>query len=340
MVILIKKGIWCMITTLHFAYTWCLYAGAALVGIALWYRIYRHKKPTYVFPLTHYFVEHHPRINRLLIQNIIRTLVLIGLVLLIARPQKIDEQSKVTVEGIDIILALDVSLSMQCFDDLRNEKSRLAIAKEEAINFIKKRDNDPIGLVLFGNQAISRCPVTLDKNVLEDIIKNYELNEVDGTGTVLSQGLITALNRLRKSEAKSKIIIMLTDGMPSENDLPPEYAISLATKYGVKIYTIGIGSAQGGFVRHPHTGQIVQVGTGLNQKLLDVIAKETGGKAFLATNQKDLQTIYNTIDALEKKEYETDVFKKYYDIFMPYLWILFAVMMTEFLLTTVVWCVL
>lgn len=328
-----------MLTTFHFAYTWFLYGGAALVCSALWYRIYYHKKPTYKFPLTHVFVEHRSRINRLLIQNAIRTIILVGLVLLIARPQKVDEQSKVMVEGIDIILVLDVSLSMQCFDDLKNEKSRLVIAREEAINFIKKRDNDPIGLVLFGNQAISRCPATLDKNVLEDIIKNYELGEIDGTGTVLTQGIITALNRLRKSEAKTKIIIMLTDGMPSENDLPPEYAISLAQKYGVKIYTIGIGGTQGGFVRHPHTGQIHQAGTGLNKHLLEKIADETGGRAFLATNQKDLQTIYDTIDTLEKKEYETDVYKKYYDIFMPFLWILFILMIAEFVVTTLVWCV-
>jgi Ca-activated chloride channel family protein len=330
-----------MITsTFHFAYTWFLYAGAILLCSALWYRVYRHKKPMYVFPLTHLFVENRPRINRLFIQNIIRSIILIGLVLLIARPQKIDEQSKVMVEGIDIMLVLDVSLSMQCFDDLRNEKSRLVIAQEEAINFIKKRDNDPIGLVLFGNQAVSRCPVTLDKNVLEDIIKHYELGEIDGTGTVLTQGIVTALNRLRKSEAKTKIIIMLTDGMPSENDLPYQYAISLAQKYGVKIYTIGIGGMEGGFIRHPQTGQIHQAGTGLNRELLEVLAKETGGRAFLATNQKDLQTIYDTIDTLEKKEYETDVYKKYYDIFMPFLLILFILMIAEFVVITVVWCVI
>ena len=329
-----------IISTFHFAYTWVLYAGAILLCSALWYRVYRHKKPMYVFPLTHLFVENRSRINRLFIQNVIRSIILVGLVLLIARPQKIDEQSKVMVEGIDIMLVLDVSLSMQCFDDLRNEKSRLVIAQEEAINFIKKRDNDPIGLVLFGNQAVSRCPATLDKNVLEDIIKHYELGEIDGTGTVLTQGIITALNRLRKSKAKTKIIIMLTDGMPSENDLPYQYAISLAQKYGVKIYTIGIGGMEGGFIRHPQTGQIHQAGTGLNRELLEVLANETGGRAFLATNQKDLQTIYDTIDTLEKKEYETDVYKKYYDIFMPFLWILFILMITEFVVITVVWCVI
>lgn len=328
-----------MVTTFHFAYTWCLYGGVVLLGLALFYRIYYHKKPTYLFPLTHCLVKQQNKINRSLLQNIIRMMVLVGLVLLIARPQRVDEQSKVMVEGIDIMLVLDVSLSMQCFDDLKNEKSRLSIAQEEGVNFIKKRDNDPIGIVLFGNQAISRCPATLDKNVLEDIIKNYQLGELDGTGTVLTQGIVTALNRLRKSEAKTKIIIMLTDGMPSENDLPPEYAISLAKKYGVKIYTIGIGGAQGGFVRHPQTGSIVRAGTGLNERLLQVIAQETGGRAFLATNQKDLQSIYDTIDALEKKEYETDVYKKYYDIFMPFLWILFILMIAEFGITTLVWCV-
>lgn len=329
-----------MTTAFHFAYMWVLYGGIILIAAAIWYRIYYHKQPTYLFPLTSYFVDQIKTFNRSFVYTTLRFLTLVGLVLLIARPQKIDQQSKVMVEGIDIMLVLDVSLSMQCFDDLKNEKSRLNIAKEEAIKFIKKRDNDPIGIVLFGNQAISRCPVTLDKNVLEDIIKNYELGEIDGTGTVLTQGIVTALNRLRKSDATTKIIIMLTDGMPSENDLPHDYAISLAKKYGVKIYTIGIGGAQGGFVRHPHNGSIVQVGSGLNQRLLKLIAQETGGRAFIATNQKDLQTIYDTIDTLEKKEYETDVYKKYYDIFMPFLWVVFIVMIAEFLITTVVWCVI
>lgn len=328
-----------MVTTFYFAYTWCLYTGIIIIGSALWYRVYRHKKPTYIFPLTHSLIIPQNKINRSFIQNCMRTLICIGLVLLIARPQKIDEQSKVMVEGIDIMLVLDVSLSMQFFDDLKTEKSRLAIAKEEAINFLKKRENDPIGIVFFGNQAISRCPATLDKTVLEDIIKNYELGEIDGTGTVLTQGIVTALNRLRKSDASSKVIIMLTDGMPSENDLPPEYAITLAKKYGVKIYTIGIGGSQGGFIRHPQTGSVIPARTGLNQHLLQVIAQETGGRAFLATNQKDLQTIYQRIDQLEKKEYETDVYKKYYDIFIPFLWILFILMSAEFVLTTLVWCI-
>lgn len=338
MIILIKK-VYYMTTSFHFAYTWILYVGSLLVAVSLWYRIYRYKKVTYVFSLTHALSSRSSFLNHSFIQNIIRTIVLMGLVLLIARPQKVDEHSKVMVEGIDIMLVLDVSLSMHCFDDPRNEKTRIAIAQEEAINFIKKRDNDPIGLVLFGNQAVSRCPATLDKNVLEDIIKNYELGEIDGQGTVLTQGIVTALNRLRKSDAKTKIIIMLTDGVPSDNDLPPEYAVELANKYGVKIYTIGIGGEYGGFMHHPQTGALVQLGTGLNKSLLDALAKKTGGKSFVATNQKELQTIYQTIDTLEKKEYETDVYKKYYDIFMPYTWAVYIAIISELVLTTLVWCI-
>ena len=235
------------------------------------------------------------------------------------------------------MMVLDVSGSMQMFDDPHHKKQRIAIAKEEAIKFVNKRPDDPIGLVLFGQEAVSRCPLTLDKNMLTELIKDTELGIISADGTVLSKGLITAITRLRKSKAASKIIILLTDGEPSPGDLKPEDALYLAKKFGIKIYTIGIGGDYGGLIEDQLFGGIRQVGAPLNTKLLKVLAKETGGKFFLAKNQKDLSTIYDTINQLETTEYETDVYHNYHDIFMPFLWIIVGLLLLELILATFVW---
>lgn len=251
----------------------------------------------------------------------LRGITLGGLLLLTARPQLVDRHSKINVEGIDIMMVLDVSGSMQLFDDINDPRTRIDVAKEEAVNFIKKRDNDPIGIVLFGNQALSRCPLTLDKNMLVQLIDETSLGLIDPDGTMLSRGLVMALNRLKKSTAASKIIIMLTDGEPTPGDLDPNIAIQLAQKYHVKMYTIGIGNEEGAYFRHPIFG-VQMVPSGLNKNLLYALAEKTGGKFFEARKPADLATIYATIDALEKTQYETDVYHNYYDIFMPFLWIL------------------
>jgi len=162
------------------------------------------------------------------------------------------------------------------------------------------------------------------------------LGVIDSDGTVISKAIITALNRLKKSEAKTKIIILLTDGEPSQGDLHPSDALTLAQKYGVKIYTIGIGSPEGGIMSHPLLG-LQRTSSVVNTELLELLARRSGGKCFLAHNQKELQKIYETINALEQSEYETDVYHKYHDIFMPFLWILAGWMVLEGLLATFVW---
>ncbi len=269
--------------------------------------------------------------------SFIRVLCLIILIVLMARPQFVDQQSKVKIEGVDIVLALDVSGSMQLFDDPKDQKQRIAIAKEEAVVFSRKRLNDPIGLVLFGKEAISRCPLTLDKRIIESIIKEVELGVIDPSGTVIAKGLITALNRLRTSVARSKIIILLTDGEPSPEDLSIDDALFLAKKYGVKIYTIGIGGQYGGLYYDHFFGQLQKAGVAINTKLLQLIAEKTGGRFFLASNQKDLQEVYNVIDRLEKTDYETNVYHQYYDIGAPWVWLVFFLLSLELFLAAFVW---
>lgn len=321
--------------SIHFAYPFILYTLIPVLCGAAWYRYKYYKTPLYQYPLTGILLKNQviSKDWKTPVFTASRLIVLLGLVLMIARPQKVDEQSKVMIEGIDIMLVLDVSGSMQLFDDPHDKRQRIDIAKKEAINFVNKRDNDPIGLVLFGQEAVSRCPLTLDKTVLTDIIKDIELGVIDPEGTALSKALITALKRLKNSTAKSKIIILLTDGAPSPGDLHPDDVVALAQKYGVKIYTIGIGGKYGGLFEHPMFG-IQQAGVPLNTDLLEMFARKTNGKSFIATNQQELATIYNTIDQLEKTEHETEIYKNYHDIYWPYLAFLALLLLTELICAT------
>lgn len=321
----------------QFTYVYALYLLIPFVCAVIGYRWFYYKPPVYRYPLADLLLQS----SKVLLWRdkfffFSRVFTLLALALLIARPQLVDKQSKVHVEGIDIMLVLDVSGSMQLFDDPQDQKQRITVAKEEAVKFIKRRENDPIGLVLFGNEAVSRCPLTLDKNVLESIVKDVQLGVIDPEGTVISKALITALGRLKKSEAKTKIIILITDGEPTQNDLHPSDALVLAKKYGVKIYTIGIGSPEGGIMYHPLVG-MQRTGAVVNTELLKQLAGKSGGKSFLARNQKELHTIYQTIDELEKSEYETNVYHKYHDIFMPFVWALCAWLLLEVILAAGVW---
>ena len=323
--------------SIRFAYLPVLYGVIpALIG-ALWYRWYSYKSPVYKYSLVSSLIAQDLQVKtpHKAILATMRFVLLLVLALLIARPQLVDQQSKVIVEGIDIMMLLDVSGSMHLFDDLKDRRSRIDIAKKEAIKFIKKRENDPVGLVLFANEAVSRCPLTLDKKMLESIVDSTELGVINSEGTMITKGLVMALNRLKHSKAKSKIIILITDGAPTPGDLDPRIAIQLAKKFGIKIYAIGIGG-DGGFREHPMFG-IEPINIPLNTQLLDALAQETGGRFFEARKSQDLAKIYDEINILEKSEYETDVYHKYYDIFMPFLWALLGLIMLELLLARYVW---
>jgi Ca-activated chloride channel homolog len=265
----------------------------------------------------------------------IRTILLALLVFLIGKPQLIDYHSKISIDGNDIMLVLDISGSMQHRDYEDDERSRLEVAKDEATRFIHKRTNDALGLVIFGNDALSRIPLTLDKKMLEQAVDSLQIGVLDPEGTVLAKALATAANRLKNSKAKSKVIILLTDGAPSPNDIDPAIAIQIAQKLGIKVYTIGIGGDEDQYLMHPLYGLIPK--PKINKALLSQIAKETGGTFFLARNAHDMRTIYNTIDALEKTRQETDIFNNYYDIFIPFIWCIIALLGIELLLSSTIW---
>jgi len=266
----------------------------------------------------------------------LRLITIIGLTLLVMRPQWVDERSKINVEGLDIIMAIDVSNSMVVFDDEKDQRSRIDVAKEEAIRFIEKRHNDPIGIVIFGGEVLSRCPLTLDKTMLKEIVGSLELGIINPQGTWLGTGLATAINRLKNSEAKTKIIILLTDGEPTPPEkINPELAMELAQKFGIKIYTIGIGNEQGGFIHTPLGIRRIQ--QSLNVTLLQTIADKTGGKFFRAKNPADMRQIYDTIDKLEKTKHETNIFSRYYEAFQHLLWFVVALFILELILRLFVW---
>lgn len=324
---------------LHFAYPHLIYIFVPLLLVFALYRLKFHKAPIYQYPLAKMLAsqDHVKRSHHNTVFFFLRLATLLGLIGLIMRPQWVDERSKVMVDGIDIILAIDVSGSMNFFDDPNDRRPRLTVAKEEAIRFVEKRIDDPIGLVIFGKEAISRCPLTLDKHILKEAIAGLELGIIDPDGTWLGTGLATAVNRLRSSKAKSKIIVLLTDGEPTAEKIDPELATDMAKKFGIKVYTVGIGNEQGGYGIHPFFGGVVSAGSRLNVALLQKIAHDTGGKFFRAKNPKDMRTIYDTIDRLEKTEHQTNIFHRYYEAFLTFIWIVLLLFGFELLLRLFIW---
>ncbi len=282
--------------------------------LVLVWRTVRYKHTRYVYPLTAAAIGAHLQSAHYYkrIINGIRFLVLALLALLLLKPQLVDTSSQVKVAGIDIVLVLDVSGSMQFQDFKDDTRSRVEIAKDEAIRFIGKRDNDAIGLVVFGRDAISRCPLTLDKHILAQCVSDLQIGTVNPDGTVLATGMVTALNRLKDSMAKSKVIIVLTDGEPSEEDVDPKIPLEVAKKLGIKIYTIGIGSDTQEQFMDPLYGIVLK--PQVNAQLLAYIASQTGGRFFMARSSRDMRDIYTTIDQLERSELQAPIFSHYYDL--------------------------
>lgn len=328
----------------HFAQlSYGIIAAVCFLGFVL-YRLRFYRPTLYRYSLTDFIRSKNLQSSLLSTQFFFwaRFIALCLMIILIGKPQYVNHKSKVTLDGIDIVLALDVSGSMSLFDDPYDQRTRMQVAKQEAIKFIEKRTNDAIGIVIFGRYALTRCPLTMDKSMLTSIVEDLEIGQPSNDmqiATMVSQGLISACRRLQNSKAKSKVIVLLTDGAPSPGDLPPEDALSIAKELGVKIYTIGVGGDEGGFQMDPIFG-MRRVDTPLNKPLLQRFALETGGKFFEAKNPKDLALIYDTIDRLEKRKTETEIYQQYHDYFMPILWALVCLLAAELLASTWFWFIL
>jgi Ca-activated chloride channel family protein len=248
----------------------------------------------------------------------LRLLALALLITALARPQTVDVSSRTkTTRGIDIVMAIDVSGSMRA-EDLR--PNRLEALKRVAAEFIKERPNDRIGLVEYAGESYTKTPITSDKGIVLSSLRAIDFNTVLGDGTAIGTGLGTAVNRLKDSKAKGKVIILLTDGVNNSGFIDPRIASELAAEYDIKVYTIGLGT--NGMAMYPamtRNGDIqrIRVQVEIDEELLKEIANVTGGKYFRATNNTKLAEIYEEINKLEKTEIEEFKFYNYEEKYRP-----------------------
>ena len=266
---------------------------------------------------------------------VLRLLALALLITAIARPQTVDVSTKTkTTRGIDIVMAIDVSASMLAKDLLPN---RLEALKDVASEFIRSRPNDRIGLVEYAGEAYTRTPITSDKAIVIRSLNDIKYNTIIEGGTAIGTGLATAVNRLKDSKAKSKVIILLTDGVNNSGFIDPKIASELAVEYGIKVYTIGLGTngtALSPVAIDPRTGefQYGRVQVEIDEALLKDIADVTGGKYFRATNNKKLEEIYGEINKLEKTDIDEFKYYNYQEEYRPLALLAGALLLLELLL--------
>jgi len=261
---------------------------------------------------------------------VIRMLAIALLIVALARPQTSLSRQDVSVEGIDLVIALDVSGSMLAMDFRPN---RIDAAKDIAMEFIDGRPNDRIGLVIFSGETFTQCPLTTDHAVLKNLFRDIHSGMIDD-GTALGDGLATAVNRLRGSKAISKVIILLTDGVNNMGSLDPRSASEIAKLYGIRIYTIGIGTmGQAPYpVQTPFGMQTQMMEVNIDEPLLKEIANSTDGKYFRATNNAKLRSIYKEIDKMEKSKIDVTEFRKKKEEFLPLVLIALILLGAEALL--------
>lgn len=264
--------------------------------------------------------------------GVLRVLSLSLLIVALARPRTVDISNKTkTTKGIDIVMAVDVSGSMLAKDLKPN---RMEALKEVAGNFASERPNDRIGLVVYASESYTKTPVTSDKAVVLEAIKSIRYDQVLQDGTGIGMGLATAVNRLKDSKAKSKVIILLTDGVNNSGFIEPETAADIAKQYGIKVYTIGIGT--NGMAEFPYAvapnGQFLfqMMKVEIDEKLMKSIAKKTDGKYFRATSNSKLAEIYAEINKLETTEIEELKFYDYDEKYRPFVLLAGFLLLVEF----------
>ena len=263
----------------------------------------------------------------------LRLLALASIITALARPQTEDISTRTkTTKGIDIVMAIDVSSSMLARDLTPN---RLSALKEVAAAFIKKRPNDRIGLVAYAGESYTKTPITSDKSIVLSALKDIRYGQLED-GTAIGMGLATSVNRLKESKAISKVIILLTDGVNNSGFIEPQTAADLAVEYEIKTYTIGLGTNGNALtpVSYKRYGSF-QYGmrpVELEEELLQNIAEVTGGKYFRATDNEELEEIYNEINKLEKTEIEEFKYYKYEEKFRPLVLLAGALLLIEWLL--------
>lgn len=248
---------------------------------------------------------------------------IISLVTALARPQIVDVKENSQKMGIDIVVALDVSGSMKSVDI---KPDRLEVAKEMTIEFIEKRVNDRIGFVIFSGTAFTKTPLTTDYNIIKNMIQQIEAGDVTKDGTAIGMGLAVSANRLKTSNAKSKVIVLLTDGDNNAGTVTPETAAEVTRQLGIKVYTIGIGTNETIIPRETIFGvRYERVEGGLNEPLLQNIASLTGGEYFRAQSGESLKSIFDTIDRLEKTKIDINNIYNYTELY--HFWVILGLIL-------------
>jgi len=295
------------------------YLFLVLIPIIAWY-IYRQKKfgaSLQVSTLKN--LEAVPKNWKFYLRHLIFALkiaVISLLIIVLARPQSAENWENVSTEGIDIVMAVDISTSMLARD---LKPDRIEAAKDVASKFIAGRPYDRIGLVVFAGEAFTQCPITTDHAVVTNLLMETETGVIND-GTAIGNGLATAVNRLKDSDALSRVIILLTDGENNMGEVPPITAAEIAKNFGIRVYTIGVGTIGTAPypVQTPFGIQVQDIPVKIDEESLQSIAGITGGKYFRATDNAKLKQIYEEIDKLEKSKIEVKEFSKKQEEFQPY----------------------
>ena len=294
-----------------------------MIPYLIWYLMYRKKsEPTMRMSDTraYRYAPRSWRVTLMPLQLLLRLAVFVLLVLVLARPQTQNSWKNETIEGIDIMLAMDVSTSMLA-EDLK--PNRIEAAKQVAADFIVGRPNDNIGLTIFAGEAFTQCPMTVDHASLLNLLHNVRTDiaqRLIEDGTAIGMGLANAVSRLKESKAKSKVVILLTDGSNNRGDLSPMTAAEIAKSLGIRVYTIGVGTNKVAPYPMPVAGgiQYINIPVEIDTKMLNDIAAATDGNFYRATNNKELQQIYKDIDKLEKSKLNVKKYSKRYEAYQPY----------------------
>lgn len=302
-------------------YLWLL---LLILPYIVWYVMWRKKSEPTIRMSDTFAFRYAPRSWKVLLmplQLLLRIAAFTLLVIALARPQTHDSLKNETIEGIDMMLAMDVSTSMLAEDLTPN---RIEAAKNVAAEFIAGRPNDNIGLTIFAGEAFTQCPMTIDHGALLSQLKNVRTDiaarGLIEDGTAIGMGLANSVGRLKDSKAKSRVVILLTDGSNNRGDISPMTAADIAKSLGIRVYTIGVGT--NGMARYPIAAggqtQYVQIPVEIDTKTLGDIARGTDGKFYRATNAKELREIYQEIDKLEKSKIDVQHFSRRYEAYQPF----------------------
>ncbi len=308
-------------SNIEFAYPAFFFALLLIPLMAAWY-IWRGRKGTAPMKLSGFEnLDERMGSYRIWLRHLLallRMAVVALIIVVLARPQSSNQWEQVTTEGIDLVLCMDVSGSMRAMDFRPN---RLEASKNVGIEFVNARQDDRFGLVVFAGESFTQCPMTTDRAVVVNFLKEINFGVIED-GTAIGMGLATAVNRIKESKAKSKVIILLTDGVNNRGDVGPVTAAEIAAGYDIRVYTIGVGSmgtapiqVQDMFGRTVTRDMPVEI----DEEVLQKIAKTTGGSYFRATDNNKLREIYQEIDQLEKTRLDVKQFNKKKEEYFPFL---------------------